>query len=184
MYVDPWDPHPFNVRTKSFQMEFSLDGTKFLQWVTVKRSLMGANAGCGLFAARTFMVHDIITVYFGTKAKSKTKDNTRCLIVGKKIIDVPPQKAGARPLYFGAHFANTPYWGLEDDQHDLHDKNHWSGRNPNAEIYGVQIVATQRITVGDKIRLDYGHRKQQTKETAPIKKRVKKQERTVFGSLT
>ena len=71
MYLDPCDPHPFNVRTKSFQMDFSHDKNKFSRWLTVKRSLMGADAGYGLFAARNFQEEDIITVYFGTKAKKR-----------------------------------------------------------------------------------------------------------------
>ena len=108
------------------------------------------------------------------------KDESRCLQVGNQIIDVPTQKIGARPLYFGAHFANTPYFGLADDQHDLHDKNPWCGENSNARIRGLQIVATQRIHLGEEIRLDYGHRAQQTEQTAPIKVTAKKQRHTVL----
>ena len=67
MYLDPCNPHPFNVRTKSFQMEFSHDKNKFSRWLTVKRSHMGEHAGYGLFAARNFYEEDIITLYFGTK---------------------------------------------------------------------------------------------------------------------
>ena len=72
------------------------------------------------------------------------------------------------------------YFGLADNQHDLHDKNLWSGENSNAERRGLQIVATQRIHVGEEIRLDYGHRAQQTEQTAQIKVTAKKGRRTVL----
>ena len=56
---------------------------------------MGKNAGYGLFADRVFRKDDNITVYFGKKADTRSKDETRMLKIKGHLIDVKP----ARGLY-------------------------------------------------------------------------------------
>ena len=119
---------------------------------------MGANAGFGLYADRVFRKGNYITVYVGKKAKKSNKDESRRLDVYGNLIDIQPTYFGARPLYFGAHFANTPYFGIAENKHDAYDKNNRAGRNANARFEGVSIRCTQDIQRGEEIRLDYGHR--------------------------
>ena len=131
---------------------------KFIPWLIVKASTIGADAGFGLYANRCFKKDDYITVYVGKKAKKSNRDESRRLNVYGHPIDIQPTYFGARPLYFGAHFANTPYFGISDNMHDAYDRNVRAGRNANARFEGVSIRCTQDIQCGEEIRLDYGHR--------------------------
>ena len=100
---------------------------------------MGKNAGCGLFADRVVRKDDNITVYFGKKADTHSKDETRMLEIKGHLIDVKPTCFGAQPLYFRAHFSNLPYYQIPDEKHDYYDRSVHLGRNPNAEIVGVMM---------------------------------------------
>ena len=171
-YLDPCSPYPFKVRTKSFRMEFRPDKNKdnFTPWLIVKASSMGADAGFGLYANRCFRKGDCFTIYVGKKAKKSNRDKSRRLDVYGHPIDIQPTYFGARPLYFGAHFANTPYFGIPDNMHNAYDRNVRAGRNANAKIVGLSIQCTQDIQRGEEIRLDYGHR---STECSSITKKVK-----------
>ena len=171
-YLDPCLPYPFEMRTKSFRMELRPDPNKdkFTPWLIVKASSMGADAGFGLYADRVFRKDDYITVYVGKKALKSNKDESRRLDVYGNLIDIQPTYFGARPLYFGAHFANTPYFGIPDNMHNAYDRNVRAGRNANAKFVGVSIQCTQDIQRGEEIRLDYGHR---STECSSITKKLK-----------
>ena len=184
--LDPCKPFPFEMRTKSFRMELCphLNKEKFAPWLTVKESTMGTDAGYGLFADRFFAKNDIITVYVGKKADTKSTDESRRLEISGRLIDVTPTYFGARPLYYGAHFANSPYYLIPDDQHDAYDRNVRAGRNANAEIVGVLIKCTQDIQRGDEIRLDYGHRTTPAATPAKMDKPVKKRARKIVTKRT
>ena len=175
-HLDPCRPYPFGMRTKSFNMELCPPQSqeKFARWLIVKESNMGKNSGYGLFADRVFRKDDNITVYFGKKADTRSKDETRMLEIKGHLIDVKPTCFGARPLYFGVHFANSPYYQIPDEKHDDYDRSAHAGRNPNAEIVGVMIKCTQDIQRGEEIRLDYGHRKRPATVTTKINKSAKK----------
>ena len=89
--------------------------------------------GEGLFAARQFLVHDVITVYFGVRPQEVETYKLCLLEVGTgKFIDVLADQSGKRPLYFDAHFANTPYFYCTSaEDYAKYDKNAWSGKNAN-----------------------------------------------------
>ena len=131
---------------------------QFTPWLIIKTSTIGVDAGFALYASQCFKKDDYITVYVGKKAKKSNKDKSRRLDVYGNLIDIQPTYFGARPLYFGAHFANTPYFGIPDNMHNAYDRNVRSGRNANAKFVGVSIQCTQDIQRGEEIRLDYGHR--------------------------
>ena len=135
---------------------------------------MGKNAGCGLFADRVVRKDDNITVYFGKKADTHSKDETRMLEIKGHLIDVKPTCFGAQPLYFRAHFSNLPYYQIPDEKQYYYDRSAHLGRNPNAEIVGVMIKCTQDIQRGEEIRLDYGHRKRPATVTTEIDQSAKK----------
>ena len=115
--------------------------------------------GLGLFSARQFLVHDVITVYFGVRPQEVDTDESRRLEVGTgKFIDVLADKLGKRPLYFGAHFANTPYFYCTSaEDYAKYEKTHWLGKNTNCEIVDCIISCTSRIEKFDELRLDYGN---------------------------
>ena len=75
---------------------------------------MGYDAGYLLFAERCFCKEDIITVYFGKKLNPRSIDESRCLKIRCKVVDVEHNFAVARPLYFGGHFSNPPYFHIVD----------------------------------------------------------------------
>ena len=135
---------------------------------------MGKNAGCGLFSDRVFRKNDNITVYFGKKADTRSKDETRMLEIKGHLIDVKPTCFGARPLYFEAHFSNLPYYQIPDEKHDNYDRNNPLGKNANAEIVGFMIKCTQDIQSREEIRLDYSHRKRLATVTTKIDQSAKK----------
>ena len=184
--IDPCRPYPFEMRTKSFRMELCPHSNKekFAQWLIVQESTIGTDAGYGLFADRFFKKNDIVTVYVGKKAGTKPTDETRRLEISGRVIDVQPTYFGARPLYFGAHFANSPYFQIPDDQHDAYDRNVHAGKNANAEIVGLLIQCTQDIARGDEIRLDYGHRTTPAATPAKMDKPVKKRARKLGNKCT
>ena len=140
-YLNPCLPYPFEMRTKSFRMELCphKNKDKFTPWLIVKASTMGADAGFGLYADRCFRKDDYITVYVGKKAKKSNRDKSRRLDVFGHPIDIQPTYFGARPLYFGAHFANSPYFGIPDDMHNTYNQNDHAGRNANAKFVGASI---------------------------------------------
>ena len=128
--VHPDHPPPETTSVIGHEMGLKLSPNEkhFTPWLIVKKSEMGKkrttvkkrqkltkkddeyDAGLGLFAARQFQKGDVITVYFGVRAREQDTDETRRLEVSPgKVIDVLPDESGNRPLYFGAHFANTPY---------------------------------------------------------------------------
>ena len=53
-HLDPCRPYPFEMRTKSFNMELCPHQSKekFARWLMVKESNMGKNAGYALFSDR------------------------------------------------------------------------------------------------------------------------------------
>ena len=116
--------------------------------------------GLGLFAARQFLIGDVITVYFGERARERDTDQSRQLELSPgKHIDVLADASGKRPLYFGAHFTNTPYMDCSTaEDYAKYEKNNWCGKNANCRIEGCLIVCTSRIEKFDELRLDYGHR--------------------------
>ena len=116
--------------------------------------------GLGLFAAHQFLIGDVITVYFGERAREGDTDQSRRLEVSPgKDIDVLADASGKRPLYFGAHFANTPYIDCTTaEDYTKFDRNNWSGNNANCIIDGCLITCTSRIEKFHELRLDYGHR--------------------------
>ena len=120
------------------------------------------DSGLGLFAARQFLIHDVITVSFGVRPQEVDTDESRRLEVGTgKFIDVLADQSGKRPLYFGAHFTNTPYIDCTSvEEHTKYEKNPWLGKNENCKIVGRTIICTSRIEKFDGLRLDYGHRHQ------------------------
>ena len=65
------------------------------------------------------------------KVGTKPTDKSRRLEISGHVIEVKPTYFGARPLYFGAHFTNSPYYQIPDDQHDAYDKNVHAGKNAN-----------------------------------------------------
>ena len=71
---------------------------------------MGKNSGYGLFAGRVFRNDDNITVYFGQKADTSSKDESHMLEIKGYLIDVKPTCFCAQPLYFGTHVVNLPYY--------------------------------------------------------------------------
>ena len=148
---------------------------KFAQWLTVKESTICADAGYGLYTALFFRTDDTITIYVGKKANNQNTDDSRRLDISRNLIDFQPSYFGARPLYFGAHFANSPYYHIPNNQHDAYDINDNAGRNANARIVGVLIQCQQDIQRGEEIRLDYGHRTTTPETSTKIKKPMKKQ---------
>ena len=118
--------------------------------------------GLGLFAARQFLIHDVITVYFGVRTQEVDTDKSCRLEVGTgKFIDVLADQSGKRPWYFGAHFADTPYFYYTSaEDYAKHEKNPWLGKNANCKIVDCIIVCTSRIEKFEELRLDYGNRDQ------------------------
>ena len=159
-------------------LKLSPNEKHFTPWLIVKKSEMGKkrttgkkrqklankddeyDAGLGLFAARQFQKGDVITVYFGVRAREEDTDETRRLEVARgKVIDVLADASGNRPLYFGAHFANTPYADCTTaEDYTNFERNNWSGKNANCVIDGCLIKCTSRIEKFDELRLCYGHR--------------------------
>ena len=178
--VHPDHPPPELTSVIGYEMGLKLspDEKNFTPWLIVKKSEMGKkrttgkkrqklanedeehDVGLGLFAARQFLVGDVITVYFGVRAREEDTDVTRRLEVSPgKVIDVLPDESGNRPLYFGAHFANTPYIDCTTaEDYTKFDRNNWSGKNANCIIDGCLITCTSRIEKFHELRLDYGHR--------------------------
>ena len=61
-------------------------------------------------------------------------------------MDVLPDKAGKRPLYMGAHFANTPYIDCTtEEDYAKYEKTHRAGTNANFRIEGCKIICTLRV---------------------------------------
>ena len=178
--VHPDHPPPETTSVIGHEMGLKLSPNEkhFTPWLIVKKSEMGKkrttvqkrqkltkkddeyDAGLGLFAARQFQKGDVITVYFGVRAREQDTDETRQLEVSpSKVIDVLPNESGNRPLYFGAHFANTPYIDCTTaEDYTKFDRNNWSGKNENCVIDGCLIKCTSRIEKFDELRLCYGHR--------------------------
>ena len=178
--VHPDHPPPETPSVIGHEMGLKLSphDKHFTPWLIVNKSEMGKkrttgkkqqklankddeyDAGLGLFAARQFVVDDVITVYFGVRAREEDTDETRRLEVARgKVIDVLADASGNRPLYFGAHFANTPYADCTTaEDYTNFERNNWSGKNANCVIDGCLIKCTSRIEKFDELRLCYGHR--------------------------
>ena len=178
--VSPDHPPPETTSVIGHEMGLKLSPHEqhYTPWLIVKKSEMGKkrttvkkrqkltkkddeyDAGLGLFAARQFQKGDVITVYFGVRAREEDTDETRRLEVARgKVIDVLADASGNRPLYFGAHFANTPYIDcITSEDYANFEKNNWSGKNANCVIDGCLIKCTSRIEKFDELRLCYGHR--------------------------
>ena len=76
-----------------------------------------------------------------------------------KFIDVLADESGKRPLYLGAHFANTPYIDcVTAEDYANYENSKLAGKNANCIIEGCLIRCTSRIEKFDELRLDYGHR--------------------------
>ena len=142
------------------EMGLTLSTTQkqFDPWLIVKNSEMGKKTrtgkkskkgsgkkfdeydpGLGLFTARQFLIHDVITVYFGVQTQRVHTDELRHLEVGPgKFIDVLADQSGKRPLYFGAHFANTLYFYCTSaEDYAKYEKNPWLGKNEGLKIPGI-----------------------------------------------
>ena len=178
--VHPDHPPPETTSVIGHEMSLKLSPCEkhYTPWLIVKKSEMGKkrttgkkrqklanedeeyDAGLGLFAARKFLVGDVITVYFGVRAREEDTDETRRLEVSPgKFLDVLANASGNRPLYFGAHFANTPYIDCTTtEDYASFEKNNWSGNNANCVIDGCLIKCISRIEKFDELRLCYGHR--------------------------
>ena len=178
--VSPDHPPPETTSVIGHEMGLKLSPHEqhYTPWLIVKKSEMGKkrttgkkqqklanedeeyDAGLGLFAARNFLPGDVITVYFGVRARKEDTDKTRRLAVARgKVLDVLADASGNRPLYFGAHFANTPYIDCTTaEDYTKFDRNNWSGKNANCIIDGCLITCTSRIEKFHELRLDYGHR--------------------------
>jgi hypothetical protein len=114
-------------------------------WVHIKKShIIGANVG--LFASKTFLKGDIISVYLGTR-KQHGQPTIYSLEHRNKIID--PSDGDDKLLYWGAHFAN-------DAKHDKF-KDGKKTRNliNNARFKGIKVIATTLIRPGCEILLAY-----------------------------
>ena len=95
--VHPDHPPPETTSVIGHEMGLKLSPNEkhFTPWLIVKKSEMGKkrttgkkrqklankddeyDAGLGLFAARQFVVDDVITVYFGVRAREQDTDETR-----------------------------------------------------------------------------------------------------------
>ena len=128
--VHPDHPPPETTSVIGHEMGLKLSPNEkhFTPWLIVKKSEMGKkrttgkkrqklankddeyDAGLGLFAALQFLVEDVITVYFGKRAREGDIYETRRLEVSPgKVVDVLAKASGNRSLHFGAHFANMQY---------------------------------------------------------------------------
>ena len=64
-------------------------------------------------------------------------------------INVLPDDLGERLFYFGANVANTPYWNIPSDEHNMYDTNNWFGKNTKFPFEGCKSVCTSRIESDD-----------------------------------
>ena len=58
-----------------------------------------------------------------------------------------------QPLYYGAHFKNSPYRRISKDEHDTYNRDSKAGKHTNADIRGLVITYIQDILCGKEIRL-------------------------------
>jgi hypothetical protein len=139
------------------------------EWIPmfeVKTSTLN-NAGYGLFALRPFQVGDALGVFYGEVFEiedGKIPFNTSEYAIevnwpketGRKILIDPKggtstSKTVYNHCYFGLHFANDPYYGMERSMRKTRGSN-----VPNAIIqYDLVGRATETIRIGDEIFLDY-----------------------------
>ena len=126
-----------------------LTGASVFDWLIVKESEL-PGAGKGLFAGRHFEAGALITAYVGVLVRPGG-DVTRKVDYKGATIDVP---AGTKMRFFGAHFANNPYWGMSPQQRNEYELGP-RGRKHNAEWDGLGIRASKEIRKGDAILLDY-----------------------------
>lgn len=107
-----------------------------------------------------FFKGDHITVYFGKQADPNNPDCSQKLKVKNgKVLGIQPDELGRRPLYFGGHFGNTPYFIIGDREWEYYDRNTHAGKNANCQCEGCIIICTLRIQKCWELRLDYGRNK-------------------------
>ena len=170
-------PNTAHVIGQEMGLTLSTTQKQFDPWLIVKNSEMGKKTrtgkkskkvskkddeydpGLGLFAARQFLIHDVITVYFGVRTQEVDTDESRRLEVGAgKFIDVLADQLGKRPLYFGAHFAHISYIRCKmEEDYTKYKKKNLAGKNENCIIDGCCIRCISRIEQYEELRLDYSH---------------------------
>ena len=73
------------------------------------------NSGYGLFIEKNFKIGDIITVFVGVLSPSNSRHGDRFIGFKKsngKVVHIDTTKYDTPRLYFGAHFANNPCFGM------------------------------------------------------------------------
>ena len=122
----------------------------------------------GLFAGRHFKDEALITAYVGVMTRPGG-DITRKVNFKGATIDVP---VTTKMRFFGAHFANNPYWGMSPRQRNEYELGP-RGKKHNAVWDGLGIRASKEIRKGDEILLDYKHDDRTAATERELKKRGK-----------
>ena len=144
-----------------------LTGASVFDWLSVKESEL-PGAGKGLFAGRHFDKNALITVYVGVMTRPGG-DITRKVDFKGATIDVP---VTTKMRFFGAHFANNPYWGMSPRRRNEYELGP-RGKKHNAVWDGLGIRASKEIRKGDEILLDYKHEDRTAVTERELKKKAK-----------
>ena len=127
------------------------------KWVSVRKSQF-EDSGYGLFTEKSFKIGDIITVFVGVLSPSSSRHGDRFISFKKnngQIVHINTMKNDAQRLYFGAHYANDPCFGMSAEAIAKIS----SARNVqgyNAVINdNMCIVATKFIRKNVEVRLMY-----------------------------
>ena len=127
------------------------------KWVSVRKSQLD-KSGFGLFAEKTFKPNETITVFAGRLSPSNKTHVDTCLSFKRsdgQIVHLNTNKDNKSRLYFGAHYANDPMFGIDEEK----IAKMTSARNVlkfNAVIDdSMCIVATKEIRKNCEIRLKY-----------------------------
>ena len=126
------------------------DGSNYHNHLVVKESTI-KGSGHGLFADRTFIAGDILTVYLGNLVRrNKSNSSYKLDFSPIGVIDAVCGIQENAVLYLGGHFSNDIcHLGVVSDKRKRY----------NSKFDGVYIVSTKEIKKGTEIFVDYNRSK-------------------------
>ena len=117
--LDNPDPCNFQLRANSFRIKLCSHTNleKFSVWLILKKVGMGRDSGYSFLADS-----NLIKVYIGKKVNSRPTDESHCIEVRRKCTYVNPNLFGEKPLYFVAHFVNSAYFDIANDEYETFER--------------------------------------------------------------
>ena len=98
-------------------------------------------------------------MYVSENVNSQSTYELCLLKVCGKCIGINTNLFGARPLYFGAHFTNSPYFDIADEEYEKFERNNWLDKNINTTLEGDELRSKKYINIGVERNMNYGHKR-------------------------